>query len=67
MTAARQKLGRGLVKAQPWLLRSGDGVWRPLRRFRPVLRIGKAVILTRHEDVRQVLERDDALTSQTGG
>lgn len=66
MSAGRQRVGRALVKAQPWLLRNGDRVWRPLRRFRPVLRIGKAVVLTRHEDVRQVLERDDVFSVTYG-
>jgi cytochrome P450 len=55
-------MGRALVKAQPWLLRRGDVVFRPLRRFRPVLRIKKAVILTRHNEVRAVLERDDVFS-----
>ena len=62
----RERMGRGLVRAQPWLLRNGDRSSRPLRRFRPVLRIGKAVVLTRHEDVRAVLERDDAFSVTYG-
>ena len=66
MSAVREKLGRGLVKAQPWLLRNGDRIWRPLRRFKPVLKIGPVAILTRHADVRAVLERDDVFSVTYG-
>ena len=66
MSAVKQKVQRGLVKAQPWLLRNGDRVWAPLRRWRPVLKVGKAVVLTRHEDVRGVLERDDVFSVTYG-
>jgi cytochrome P450 len=62
----RERMGRGLVRAQPWLLRNGDRIFAPLRRLRPVLRIGRAVVLTRHEDVRAVLERDDAFSVTYG-
>jgi cytochrome P450 len=66
VSAARQNVQRGLVKAQPWLLRHGDRVWAPLRRLRPVLKVGKAVVLTGHEDVRGVLERDDVFSVTYG-
>lgn len=62
MSSARERLGRVLVEQQPRILRHGELLWRALRRLRPVLRVGKAVILTRHDDVRQVLERDDAFS-----
>jgi cytochrome P450 len=65
-SSTRERLGRLLLKIQPWLLRSGERVFGPLRRFRPVLRIRSAVILTRHEDVRQVLERDDVFSVTYG-
>ena len=60
MSGGRAGAQRVLVRIQPWLLRRGEVVWRPLRRVKPVLRIKKAVVLTRHDDVRLVLERDDA-------
>jgi cytochrome P450 len=66
MSAAPAWVGRGLTKAQPWLLRRGERVWRVLRRVRPVLRVGRAVVLTRHDDVRAVLERDDAFSVTYG-
>jgi cytochrome P450 len=59
-------MGRALVGAQPWLLRRGDVIFRPLRRFKPVWRIKKAVILTRHAEVRDVLERDDVFSVTYG-
>ena len=62
MSSGRERMGRALVRAQPWLLRRGDVVFRPLRRFKPVLRIKQAVVLTRHTDVRAVLERDDVFS-----
>jgi cytochrome P450 len=66
MSSGREKLGKVLVERQPWLLKNGDRLYRPLRRFKPVLRIKKAVILTRHADVRQVLERDDVFSVTYG-
>ena len=65
-SSGRERVGRALVKAQPWLLRRGDLLFRPLRRFKPVLRIKKAVVLTRHTDVRAVLERDDVFSVTYG-
>ena len=65
-SSGRERMGRALVRAQPWLLRHGDVLFRPLRRFRPVLRIKKAVVLTRHSDVRAVLERDDVFSVTYG-
>jgi cytochrome P450 len=62
VSSGRERMGRALVRAQPWLLRRGDVIFRPLRRFKPVLRIKKAVVLTRHTDVRAVLERDDVFS-----
>ena len=61
-SSGRERMGRTLVRIQPKLLRHGDLLFRPLRRFKPVLRIKKAVILTRHADVRAVLERDDVFS-----
>jgi cytochrome P450 len=66
VSGGREKLGRVLVDKQPWLLKNGDRLYRPLRRLRPVLRIKRAVILTRHADVRQVLERDDVFSVTYG-
>ena len=57
---------RARPHAQPWLLRHGDVLFRPLRRVKPVLRIKKAVVLTRHADVRAVLERDDVFSVTYG-
>ena len=65
-SSGRERMGRALVRAQPWLLRRGDLIFRPLRRFKPVLRIKKAVILTRHTDVRAALERDDVFSVTYG-
>ena len=66
MSAGRRRAEKVLLRVQPWLLRRGDVVFRPLRRFRPVLRIKRAVVLTRHEDVRALLERDDAVSVTYG-
>lgn len=66
MSSGREKMGRVLVRLQPWLLRNGDVIFRPLRRFKPVWRIKTAVILTRHSDVRAVLERDDVFSVTYG-
>lgn len=65
--AGNRKLGELLVKKQPWLLRNGERwLWRPLRAWKPVLRLGRMVILTRHEDVRRVLEADDRFSVTYG-
>ena len=66
MSSDRERTGRALVRIQPRLLRKGDVIFRPLRRVKPVLRIKKAVILTRHTDVRAVLERDDVFSVTYG-
>lgn len=66
MSGGRERLGRLMVDKQPWLLRNGDRLWKPLRRVKPVLRVQRAVILTRHADVRQVLERDDVFSVTYG-
>lgn len=47
------------ITRNPRLLRLIFGV---LRRFRPILKIRNAVLILRHEDVVEVLERDDDFT-----
>lgn len=65
--AGNRKLGELLVKKQPWLLKNGETwLWRPLRAVKPVLRVKNLVILTRHEDVRRVLEADDRFSVTYG-
>jgi hypothetical protein len=66
MSAAPAWVGRALTRSQPVLLRRGELLWRLLRRVRPVLRLGGTVVLTRHADVRAVLERDDAFSVTYG-
>lgn len=43
----------------PRILRAS---FQPIQRFRPTIALGRRIVVTRHEDVREVLDRDDVLT-----
>lgn len=69
-TAAPKAERTGLVKGATVKLANNGALIRklswPLLRFKPILSVGKLVVVTRHEDVCEVLARDEDFTVAEG-
>jgi Dyp-type peroxidase family len=53
-------------RIKDWLLEDPRWALSLLRRFRPILRVGKFMLVTRNDDVRDILERQDEFETPYG-